>query len=132
MVMLMVAAAESSPPSLALKVNESAPDAPAVGVNVRFGPVPDSDPLVGWVSTAKVSGLDSTSAPVNVTATGTFAAVFTEAALAMGASLIGRTVNDTVAGVELVEPSFARNVNESAPLKLVPGRYVRFGGVPVS
>ena len=86
-----------------------------------MGATPLSVPLLGCVTTANVSGSDSGSVPVSVIDTGVSSAVDTDCGVAVGASLPGFTVMETVAGALVSKPSLAVNVKLSAPLKLASG-----------
>ena len=59
-------------------------------------------------------------------------AVETDAEFAVGASLTGVTVIDTVADEDVAEPSETVNENESEPLKFAAGVYVRSAPDPDS
>ena len=85
--MVTVAMAESTEPSLTLKVKLSLAVASALGVYVRFGAVPVNTPCVGWVTTVKVSGEASKSEPVSVMERGVPTMAVTVCALATGGEL---------------------------------------------
>ena len=61
-------------------------------------------------------GSPSTSLPESVIATAVSSLVATDCGLAVGVSLTGVTVIETVAGSLSTVPSFTLNVNESVPL----------------
>src|SRR5437899_10492325 len=114
-VRLTVAAAESTVPSLALKVKLSGPKYPAAGVYVTFGATPLNVPCVGATTMAYVSGSPSTSLAVSVIAFVVSWLVVTLCAFATGGSFTAVTVIVTVATFEFSVPSFALKVKLSGP-----------------
>ena len=122
-VTVTVAASESTVPSLATYVNVSVPLKLAFGVYVAVLPVTDTVPFAPLVA-VNVRASPSMSAPESVTSTDWFSRVAAVASSAVGLSLTGVTVMLTVAAADVATPSFAMNVNESAPLKLAFGVYV--------
>ena len=81
---------------------------------------------------ANVSESFSGSDPVSVIARGVSSAVVTACTFAVGRSLVGVTVIDTVAAALVSEPSLTVKVKLSEPLKFASGVYVTFGAVPES
>ena len=79
-----VAAAESTVPSLTLKVKESEPLKLSAGVYVRFGAVPDKVPFAGCVTTVYVKLSPSLSAPAKVIVLSVSSVVVTDCDVAAG------------------------------------------------
>ena len=129
-----VAAVEFNAPSLTRKVKLSEPVKLVAGVYVteavQLEPVPANvttvvhvvpviDPTVpfaGLVTTLKVNAALSMSAPDNVIGNAVFFAVETDVPVAVGASLTGVIVIETVTTAEVNAPSLVENVKLSGPL----------------